>query len=103
MTPFIVDLRARGVTPHIAIDGHLTKTGKRRKTAIDGRTTRHAGYAASQRCRKRIEEVFGWIKSSAGQAKTKFRARDRVASQFILALAAYNLIRLPRLLAQAPT
>lgn len=103
VTPFIGDLRARGVTPHIAIDGHLTKTGKRRKTAIDGRTTRHAGYAVSQRCRKRIEEVFGWIKSSAGQAKTKFRGRDRVASQFILALAAYNLIRLPRLLAQAPT
>lgn len=103
VTPFIGDLRARGVTPHIAIDGHLTKTGKRRKTAIDGRTTRHAGYAVSQRCRKRIEDVFGWIKSSAGQAKTKFRGRDRVASQFILALAAYNLIRLPRLLAQAPT
>ncbi len=74
VTPFIGDLRARGVTPHIAIDGHLTKTGKRRKTAIDGRTTRHAGYAVSQRCRKRIEEVFGWIKSSAGQAKTKFRS-----------------------------
>ncbi len=103
VTPFVGDLRARGVTPHIAIDGHLTKTGKRRKTAIDGRTTRHAGYAVSQRCRKRIEEVFGWIKSSAGQAKTKFRGRDRVASQFILALAAYNLIRLPRLLAEPPT
>ncbi len=98
VTAFVGDLRARKITPHIAIDGHLTKTGKRRKTAIDGRTTGHAGYAVSQRCRKRIEEVFGWIKSSAGQAKTKFRGVDRVRSQFTLALAAYNLIRLPRLL-----
>ena len=102
VTAFIGDLRARKITPHIAIDGHLTKTGKRRKTAIDGRTTGHAGYAVSQRCRKRIEEVFGWIKSSAGQAKTKFRGVDRVRSQFTLALAAYNLIRLPRLL-EEPT
>jgi hypothetical protein len=103
VTAFVGDLRARKVTAHIAIDGHLTKTGKRRKTAIDGRTTRHAGYAVSRRCRKRIEEVFGWIKSSAGQAKTKFRGVDRVRSQFTLALAAYNLIRLPRLLAEVPT
>jgi transposase len=99
VTAFIRDLRARKVTPHIAIDGHLTKTGKRRKTAIDRRTTRHPGYAASQCCRKRIEEVFGWIKSSAGQAKTKFRGLQRVDCQFTLALAAYNLIRLPKLLA----
>jgi hypothetical protein len=56
---FVGDLRSRQVTPHIAIDGHLTQAGKPRKTAIDGRTTRHAGYATSQRCRKRIEEVFG--------------------------------------------
>ena len=75
---FVDDLRARGVSPHIAIDGHLTKTGKRRKTKIDGRTTRHAGYAASQRCRKRIEEVFSWAKVQAGQAKTRFRGTRRV-------------------------
>jgi len=66
---FVHDLRGRSVTPHITIDGHLSKTGKPRKTAVDGRTTRHAGYDISQRCRKRIEEVFGWIKSSAGLAK----------------------------------
>src|SRR5438874_2571889 len=60
VTQFVHDLRDRSVTPHIAIDGHLTKTGKRRKTAVDGRTTHHAGYDISQRCRKRIEEVFGW-------------------------------------------
>ena len=59
VTAFVGDPRVRNVTPHITIDGHLTKTGKRRKTAIDGRTTRHAGYDISQRCRKRIEEVFG--------------------------------------------
>jgi transposase len=69
VTQFVHDLRDRVVTPHIAIDGHLSKTGIPRKTAVDGRTTRHAGYGISQRCRKRIEEVFGWIKSSAGLAR----------------------------------
>lgn len=97
---FVHDLRARSVTPHIAIDGHLSKTGKPRKTAVDGRTTCHAG-DISQRCRKRIEEVFGWIKSSAGLAKVKLRGRDRVDAAFTLALAAYNLIRLPKLLGAA--
>ena len=95
---FIGDLRGRSVTPHIAINGHQTKTGKRRKTAIDRRTLRHAGYEVSQRCRKRIEEVFGWIKSSAGLAKVKLRGRSRVDAAFTLALAACNLVRLPRLL-----
>jgi transposase len=96
---FVHDLRDRSVTPHIAIDGHLSKTGTPRKTAVDGRTTRHTGYGISQHCRKRIEEVFGWIKSSAGLAKIKLRGRDRVDAAFTLALAAYNLIRLPKLLA----
>jgi IS5 family transposase len=98
VTPFVHELRGRSVTPHIAIDGHLSKTGKPRKTAVDGRTTRHAGYDISQRCRKRIEEVFGWIKSSAGLAKVKLRGRDRVDAAFTLALVAYNLVRLPKLL-----
>lgn len=93
------DLRARSVTPHIAIDGHVRKSGQPRRTAVDGRVTCHAGYAASQRCRKRIEEVFGWIKSQAGLAKVKLRGRLRVDAAFTLALAAYNLIRLPKLLA----
>ena len=101
VTQFVTDLRARRVTPHIAIDGHLSKTGKRRKTAIDKRTLRHPGYEISQRCRKRIEEVFGWIKSSAGLAKVKLRGRARVDAAFTLALAAYNLIRLPKLLGAA--
>ncbi len=99
---FIDDLRERKVTPHIAIQDHLTKTGKRRKTKIDGRTTRHAGYAASQRIRKRIEEIFGWVKVQGGQDKTKFRGRQRVDASFTLALAACNLIRLPKLLAEIP-
>ena len=100
---FVNDLRERKVTPHIAVQGHLSKTGKRRKTKIDGRTTRHPGYTISQRCRKRIEEIFGWAKTQAGQSKTRFRGRRRVEASFTLALAAYNLIRLPRLLAEAPT
>jgi transposase len=95
---FVEDLRERSVTPHIAIDEHLSKTGKPRATAMDRRTTRHPGYAISQCCRKRIEEVFGWIKGSAGLAKVKLRGRAKVDAVFTLALAAYNLIRLPKLL-----
>jgi transposase len=98
---FVQALKRRSVTPHIAIDGHLSKTGKPRKTAIDNRTLRHVGYVISQRCRKRIEEVFGWIKSSAGLGKIKLRGRDRVDAAFTMALAAYNLIRLPKLLGTA--
>jgi len=97
---FVCELRAHSVTPHIARDDHVTKTGKRRKTAIDGRTLRHAGYAISQCCRKRIEEVFGWAKTQAGLAKTRFRGRRRVEGSFTLGLAAYNLVRLPKLLAE---
>jgi transposase len=96
---FIEDLRRRRVTPHVAVDGHPSPKGVPRSTAVDGRTTRHPGYAVSQRCRKRIEEVFGWAKSAAGLAKVKLRGRARVDAVFTLALAAYNLIRLPKLLA----
>ena len=95
-------LRDAKVTPQPEVQAHLTKTGKRSKTLIDGRTTRHPGYGLSQRCRKRIEEVFGWTKIQAGQAKTKFRGVRRVEASFTLALAAYNLIRLPKLLAASP-
>lgn len=96
---FIEGLRARRVTPHIAIDGHLSPKGVPRSTAIDGRTRRHRGYAVSQRCRKRIEELFGWGKSAAGLAKVKLRGLQKVGAAFTLALAAYNLVRLPKLLA----
>ena len=83
------------VTPHVAqnVNG--------RRSAIDGRTTRHPGYEVSLRIRKRIEEAFGWIKTVAGQDKTKFRGRDRVGWAFTFAAAAYNLVRLPKLMTEA--
>lgn len=90
---FVNELRAMKVTPHVA------QNTSGRTSAIDGRTTRHAGYAISQRIRKRIEEGFGWIKTIAGQEKTRFRGRDRVGWAFTFAAAAYNLARLPKLMA----
>jgi len=98
---FVHALRERNVTAHIAIDGHLSKTGKRRKTAVDGRTLRHAGYHISQRCRKRIEEVFGWIKTTGGVAQVKVRGLAKVQAVFTFAILAYNLVRIPKLLAAA--
>lgn len=90
---FVNELRAMKVTPHVA------QNTSGRSSAIDGRTTRHAGYAVSQRIRKRIEEAFGWMKTIAGQDKTKFRGRERVGWAFAFTAAAYNLARLPKLLA----
>lgn len=90
---FVNELRSLKVTPHV------TQNTKGRRSAIDGRTTRHGGYAVSQRIRKRIEEAFGWIKTVAGQDKTKFRGRDRVGWAFTFSAAAYNLVRLPKLIA----
>ncbi len=91
---FINELRSMKVTPHVA------QNTSGRSSAIDHRTTRHGGYAISQCVRKRIEEAFGWIKTVAGQEKTKFRGRDRVGWAFTFAAAAYNLVRLPKLLAE---
>jgi hypothetical protein len=76
---------------------HITTT---RGSRIDGRTTRHSGYAVSLRVRKRIEEGFGWVKEVAGLAHVKLRGLDRVDCAFVLGLAAYNLVRLPKLLAE---
>jgi transposase len=98
---FVETLRAGKITPHIAINDHVTKTGRRRKTSIDRRITRHPGYAVSQCIRKRIEESFGWIKTTAGLAKTRHRGLDRAGWMFTLTAAACNLVRLPKLLAQA--
>ena len=98
---FVHALRQRRVTPHIATDRRVSKLGKLRRSGIDSRTQRHPGYAASQRVRKRIEEVFGWVKASAGFRQTRHRGRERVAWCFDLAATAYNLIRLPKLLARA--
>jgi transposase len=97
---FTAELRRMCVTPHIARNDTLHKHGWQRPSSIDRRTTRHAGYAVSQRARKRIEEAFAWSKCIAGCAKTKLRGASRVAHQFTLAMAAYNLIRMPTLLAQ---
>ncbi len=92
---FVNELRSMRVTPHVA------QNTSGRRSAIDGRTTRHAGYRVSQRIRKRIEEAFGWIKTVAGQEKTRFRGVERVGLAFTFAAAAYNLVRLPRLLEAA--
>ena len=98
---FVEALREREVTAHVAIDGHVTKTGKTRKTAIDGRITRHPGYAISQVIRKRIEEIFGWVKTTGGLAQVKVRGLAKVQAVFTFAILAYNLVRIPKLLAAA--
>jgi len=91
---FIDGLRQLRATPHIArcVTSH-------RASNLDGRTTRHVGYELSQRARKRIEEAFGWIKTIAGQRQTRLRGTERVGWSFNLAAAAYNLVRLPKLMA----
>jgi transposase len=91
---FVASSRAAGVTPHVA-----QNISARRGSNIDGRTTRHAGYRISHVIRKRIEEANGWIKQVGGMAQTKLRGVKRVEWAFVFKAAAYNLIRLPRLLA----
>jgi transposase len=99
---FVGDLRARQVTPHIARNEQVAEDGTlRRRSAIDGRTTRHPGYAISLRIRKRIEEVFGWAKTTGGLRKTRHKGTDRVGWVFTMTAAAYNLVRLPKLLTAA--
>ena len=71
------------------------RNGVPRKTAVDRRTTRHPGYSISQCIRKRIEEIFGWTKSIGGLGQLKVRGIAKANTAFILALAAYDLIRLP--------
>ena len=88
---FVADLRAMNVTPHVA--------AKAKGSALDGRTTRHAGYLISQKKRKLIEEAFGWGKTVGTAAKTMLRGAARVGFQFTLNMAAYNLTRMPKLLA----
>jgi transposase len=92
---FVAALRALNATPHVA------QNTSGRRSAIDGRTTRHAGYRASQIIRKRIEEVFGWTKATAPMRKTRHRGLERVGWQFTFTAAAYNLVRIPKLLAMA--
>jgi len=88
---FVAALRALGVTPHVA--QHTTH----RRSAIDGRTTRHAGYTVSQRKRKLVEEIFGWAKTVALFRKTRHRGVRRVGWMFTFGLAVYNLVRIRNL------
>lgn len=91
---FVAACRARGITPHVAQNQHA-----RRRSAIDRRTTRHPGYRASQRVRMRIEQIFGWMKSIGGLRRTRFRGKRRTQLAATIVAAAYNLLRLSRLLA----
>src|SRR5262249_38371633 len=88
---------ATHVTPPGAANDSITSTGKRRRSAIDGRTTRHQGYGISQSCRAMTECIFGWGKQHGTMRKTKHRGIARVAADFLLNLIAYNLIPLPNL------
>jgi transposase len=92
-------LRKRNVTPHVTQNNAPTKTGKTRKSAIDNRTTRHLGYAMSQSRRAMIECIFGWGKQHGTMRKTKLRGLANVAGNFMLNLIAYNLVRIPKLIA----
>ena len=95
----VAALRKSGITPHVTQNNAITKTGKIRKSAIDGRTTRHDGYGTSQSRRPMIECIFGWGKQHGTMRKTKHRGIIHVAADFMLNLIAYNLIRIPKLVA----
>jgi transposase len=90
----VKDIRAQGVTPHVA------QNTSGRRSAIDGRTTHHDGYRVSQRIRKRVEEIFGWMKTIGGFRRTRLRGLDRTGLAGYLVATAYNLVRLARLLAK---
>jgi transposase len=90
---FVKRTREMNVTPHV------TQNTKGRSSAIDERTTRHAGYKISLRCRARIEEIFGWLKTVGGLRKTRYRGEELVGWMFELSLAAYNLVRMRKLVA----
>jgi len=85
---FVDGLRELNITPHVAA---------KKRSAVDGRTTRHPGYGTSQNKRKRVEEIFGWLKTIALLRKTRHRGKRRVGWMFRFALAAYNLIRMRNL------
>jgi IS5 family transposase len=91
---FVLECREENISPHVT--QNITAT---RGSRIDARTTRHPGYAISLRIRKRIEEGFGWAKEVAGLAQLKLRGLARVDFAFVFSLAAYNLVRLPKLMA----
>jgi len=88
----VAALRDLGVTPHVA------QNTSGRRSAIDGRTTRHPGYGVSQRIRKRVEEIFGWMKTVGGFRRTRYRGLDRTGLAGYLVATAYNLVRIAKLL-----
>ena len=92
---FVEALRLLEVTPHVA------QNTSNRSSAIDERTTRHAGYEVSQQKRKRIEEIFGWLKTIGLMRQTRHRGRRRVGWMFVFSLAVYNLVRIRNLAAAA--
>jgi len=87
----VATLRKRGVTPHVA------QNTNGRKSAIDRRTTRHRGYVVSQRLRKRVEEIFGWMKTVGGFRKTRYRGLDKTGLAGYIIATAYNLVRMTKL------
>jgi IS5 family transposase len=89
---FVQRCRDRNITPHVA-----RNTNRRGGSAIDARTTRHEGYATSQRIRKRVEEIFGWMKTVGGFRRTRYNGRDRTQLAAWLVGAAYNLLRIARI------
>jgi transposase len=89
---FVAEARNLQATPHVAQNIHA-----RRNSAVDGRTTRHAGYAISQQKRKRVEEIFGWMKTVGGMRKLRHRGLQLVGWMFTFAAAAYNLVRIRNL------
>jgi transposase len=89
----VAKLRTRHITPHVA------QNTAGRRSAIDGRTTRHRGYAISQRIRMKVEEIFGWLKTVGGFRKTRYRGLEKVGFAGYLVGAAYNLVRLTRMVA----
>lgn len=92
---FVADCRADGVTPHVA------QNTSRRRSAIDGRTTRHPGYGISQRVRKRVEEVFGWAKTVALTRKLRYNGQAKNEYWFLIVAAGYNLRRMVNIEARA--
>ncbi len=93
------NFRAINVTPHVTQNQAVTKTGKTRNSAIDARTTRYQGYGMSQSRPAMTERIFGWGKQHGTMRKTKHRGIARVTADFLLNLIAYNLIRIPKLVA----
>jgi transposase len=94
-TDFVGHCRDAKITAHVAQNTHC-------RSAIDGRTVRHAGYAISQRVRRRIEQVFGWIKTVGGLRRSRYRGRQRTQFAAHLVGAAYNLLRIAKLVAHSP-